>query len=415
MQNQSSRRTFLKSVSAGAVATSMTAASYANILGANDRISLAIIGCGSRGFKAHMPGVYKHAKSENIEITAVCDPWSLRRDRAAEKTKEWFGRSARKYVTYRDVMAQDDIDAVMIASCDHQHTTHLSAAAKAKKDAYCEKPLARDMTSLIQCVDAVKASKIICQIGTQRRSYSGYEGCKETFKTGVLGSVSRVEQRRNGKKPYWYSRLAPAKKSDVEWNEFLMDAPKRPFDANMFTGWFGYRDYCDGPVPQLGVHFIDLIHHITGVKFPTSAVCQGGVYTWKDDYKFDTPDHVEASWVYPEGFLMSYTTNYGNSSDNIERICGTHGVMNLKNAKAPTVSNEGSVIKGKLGKETLIKPIEIPDHFQNWLQCLRNRKQPTATIDAGYQHSIASIMSVQAMDTGRRQVYDQEQRTIKAG
>ena len=113
-------------------------------------------------------------------------------------------------LSYRDIVDLPDVDAVMIASCDHQHCTHLEAAAKAKKDAYCEKPLAMDMESLKRACDAVAASQIVVQIGTQWRSYPTSPGCRKFVRSGALGKISRIEQRRNGVKPYWYSWMDKA-------------------------------------------------------------------------------------------------------------------------------------------------------------------------------------------------------------
>ncbi len=166
MKPSYSRREFLESVSSGAAAFAVSATSYGRVLGANDRLSIGIIGCGDRGRNAHMTGVNKHAKEQNIEITAVCDVWAVPRQKAVSMTKEWYGRPAREFVEYRDLVALGDIDAVMIASCDHQHTTHLEAAAKAKKDAYCKKPLAMTIETLKSACDAVKANGCVVQIGT---------------------------------------------------------------------------------------------------------------------------------------------------------------------------------------------------------------------------------------------------------
>jgi len=292
MTQKSSRRAFLKTTSAGAAAFSMTATSHARVVGANERISLGMIGCGSRGVGAHMKGVQKHAPRQNVEFTAVCDPWQKRREAAAELVKQWTGRPARQFVSYRDVVALEDVDAVMIASCDHQHTAHLEAAAKAKKDVYCEKPLAMDLDKLITACDAVSANGICCQIGTQVRSWPTSRACRELYQSGALGKVTRIEQCRNGARPYWYSRLRDVKQEDVDWKEFLMDRPMRPFRADLFTGWYGYRDFSDGPIPGLASHFVDLIHYFTGATFPQSCVAHGGTFTWKDEHAFTCPDQV---------------------------------------------------------------------------------------------------------------------------
>ena len=415
MKSKSSRREFLKTASAGAAALSMTTASYGRVVGANDRISIGVIGCGGRGMGAHMPGVYAHAKTQNLEITAVADPWLPRREAAAEKVKGWFGRPARTFVSYRDILALDDVDAVMIASCDHQHTTHLEATAKAKKDVYCEKPLAMDFEKLKTACDAVRASGVVCQIGTQVRSYPTSTACHELIKAGKLGKISRIEQVRNSTKPYWYSRIADVKKREVEWQEFLMHRPMRPFRADHFSGWYGVRDFSDGPIPGLASHFVDLIHYITGAKFPESVVAQAGRFTWVDEHEFTCPDQVQAVWTYPEGFMVSYATNFGNSNGNRIHFYGDHGTLDMTPWSKPKISSAGARTKGELGAEEAVQPIETPDHFLDWLQCIRSRGTCRASIEAGYQHAVTVLMAVRAHDTGKRQIYDHAKREIREG
>lgn len=416
MQRSPNRRDFLRTTSAGAAAISLSAASYARTAGANERIAIGVIGLGGRGFRAHMPGVHKHSEAMNCEITAVADPWKQQRERATAKVKEWYGRPPRAFSSYEELLALDDVDAVMIASCDHQHTTHLEATAKAGKDVYCEKPLAMDMEKLKRACDAVKAANVVCQIGTQVRSYPTSTGCRELFRTGVLGKVSRIEQCRNGTQPYWYSRVdMNVKKQDVDWKEFLMDRPMEPFRADRFTGWYGYRAFSDGPIPGLASHFVDLINYIVGTTIPSSAVAQAGTFTWKDEHGFTCPDHVEATWVYPEGFMVNYSTNFGNRTGNCLRICGDQGVIDLSNWRAPTVSNSGAGQPSELGEAKPVESIETPDHFLDWLQCIRTHGTCRAPIEAGYQHSVTTLMAVRAHDTGQRQIYDAEKREIRAG
>ena len=241
-------------------------------------------------------------------------------------------------------------------------------------------------------------------------------GCREVYKTGILGTVGRIEQCRNGEQPYWYSRVTEVRKEDVDWTEFLMHLPMRPFDPVQYSGWYGYRDFSDGPVPGLGSHFIDLVHYITGAKFPTSAVCMGGTFTWKDDYRFTCPDHVQALWTYPEGFLVAYSTNFGNSFGNSFKIFGDVGTLDTVHWNDPILTAEGgSKNKGAIRGRKPVEPIERPEHYLDWLQCMRSRKTPNASIDAGYQHAVAVIMAMRAYDTGRRQIYDPEKRRLRDG
>jgi len=421
MERSYSRRGFLRDAASSAAA--LTSLSYSRVLGANDRISIGIIGCGSRGVGAHMPGVHKFAEQENIEITAMCDPWRLAREAAVAKTKEWYGREARQFSSYKDLLALKDVDAVMIASCDHQHTTHLKAAAEAGKDAYCEKPLGMTLDSVIQACDAVKKAGRVVQIGTQLRSMTTFAGCRELYKTGILGTVGRIEQCRNGEKPYWYSYVKDVKEQDLDWKEFLMDRPMRPFNPVLYSGWYGYREFSDGPVPGLGSHFIDLVHFITGAKFPASCVCLGGTFTWKDQNNFTCPDHVQALWIYLEaspaggqGFMVSYSTNFGNGSGNSFKIFGDQGVLDMVDWNAPFLSAEGGGKRmGQIRGKNPVKEVPMTDHFLDWLQCLRTRKEPNASIDAGYQHAVACIMAVMSYDTGKRMIYDPASRQIKPG
>ncbi|HYE20672.1 MAG TPA: Gfo/Idh/MocA family oxidoreductase [Tepidisphaeraceae bacterium] len=412
------RRTVLRSTAAVAAAATLTAKSYARVVGANDRINLGLIGCGGRGVHAHLPGIEKHAKAENVVFTAVSDPWKIAAQNAATAMKEKLGVEPRQYTSYREILALADVDAVMIASPDHVHTTHLKATAEAKKDCYVEKPIATEFEALKAAVDAVKKSGIVCQVGTQTRSMPSMAGARKVYQSGVLGTVARIEQSRNGTRPYWYGYIKPeVKEADVDWKEFQGDMPPEKFDPIKFSAWMGYRGYCDGPVPQLGVHYLDLVHYITGATFPTSCVCMGGTFTWKDEHKFTTPDHVESIWTYPEGFMVHYSSNFGNGGANSFKFLGDQGTLDCSVWASPVLTADGGGTKnrGIIRGKTEVQPVPQPDHFLDFLQCLRSRKTPNAPIDAGYQHAVAAIMSVRAMDSGKRQVYDREKREIREG
>jgi predicted dehydrogenase len=409
------RRDFLKTASAGTV-LAMTAATRARAVGANDRIRIGMIGCGDRGRGAHMTGANRYAKEQNAEFVAVCDPWRVKREEAAAMAKEWCGKEPQQFTSYRDLLEKGEVDAVMIASPDHVHTLHLEAAANAKKDVYCEKPLAKSLDTLKAACDAVKANNVVAQIGTQLRSMPSMTGAKALYQTGLLGKVGRIEQHRNGDRPYWYAYVKDVKEEDVDWKEFLSGLPDRPFDPVLFTGWYGYREFSDGPLPGLGSHYIDLVHYITGATFPTSAVALGGTFTWKDENNFTAPDQVTAQWIYPEGFLVEYTTNFGNGSGSTFKILGDQGVMDLQDWSNPFVTADG-VRKpdGRIKEKTKVEHVEHADHVLDWLQCIRSRQTPNASIDAGYQHAVACLMGVQAMETGKRMTYDAEKREIREG
>lgn len=413
-----SRRDFLKTTAAAAGAFSLlargaSAATQRRSLGANDRIRIGIIGCGGRGIGTEMANVHKSAKAENLEVVAVCDPWSKAREEAAAKAKEWFGTDAKQCRTSGELLALPEVDAVFISSCDHWHATHLEAAAKAGKHIYVEKPMAIELDELNRAYAAAKESGATIQVGTQLRSTPMAAGCRELLRSGKLGRISRIEQVRNGDKPYWYSYLKPdVKEADLDWKEFTKGRTKKPFDPILYSGWYGYWEFSQGPVPQWGVHFLDLMHFITGLGLPETCVCLGGVYTWKDEHQFTAPDQIHALWHYPEGVQVSYTTNFGNSSGNTTRILGDKGQLKLDWSNATYTAEGGFNRDGSIRGENKVEPIEQTDHWVNWFRCMRDGKTPNASLDTGYQHSIASIMATMSYETGRRTRFDVKSRKI---
>jgi predicted dehydrogenase len=410
-----SRRSVLKiaGAAAAACATSVSAATHRRAVGANDRIRIGVIGCGDRGRNAHMKGLYKHLQAANFEIVAVADPWRVAREQANALVKEWFGRDAQSCTSYRQLLELKDLDAVTIASPDHVHTLHLESAARAGKHIYVEKPMATEFDNLVRAVDAVKAAGTVVQVGTQLRSLPSIVGARDLYRTGVFGQLSRVEECRNNERPYWYSYLKDVKEEDVDWKEFLHDRPARPFRADLYSGWYGYYEFSRGPTPGFGSHFIDMMHFITGATFPTSCVCLGGTFTWKDEHAFTAPDCVQATWVYPEGFLVSVSNNLGNGGGSTRKFYGDKGTLKVDNWNAPTYLCEGSPRRdGAIRGEKPVEPVDHPDHFLNWLQCVRSGATPNAPIDAGYQHAVAVIMAMTSYETGRKAVYDPAKRTI---
>jgi predicted dehydrogenase len=415
---EQTRRDFLKAVTAaGAVSMviprGVDAAIQRRSIGANDRIRIGVIGCGSRGIGTEMETVAKFSQAENIEVVAVYDPWTKAREEASAKAKEWFGTAAKPCRTPEELLGLKDVDGVFISSPDHWHAAHLELAAKAGKHIYVEKPMANEIGELNRAYKVAKESGAIIQVGTQLRSTPIAMGCREFLKSGKLGKLSRIEQIRNSDKPYWYQYLKPdVKAADLDWKAFTKGYTKKPFDPILYSGWYGYWEFSQGPVPQWGVHFLDLMHFITGLGIPESCVCQGGVYTWKDEHRFTAPDQVHAVWHYPEGVMVSYTTNFGNSSGNVTRFLGDKGMLRLDWSKAVYSADGGINRDGSIRGENPIEPIEQTDHWVNWFRCMRDGKTPNANLDTGYQHSIASIMATMSYASGRRARFNAGKRTI---
>ncbi|MBM3335183.1 hypothetical protein FJY63_11025, partial [Candidatus Sumerlaeota bacterium] len=223
-----------------------------------------------------------------------------------------------------------------------------------------------------------------------------------------------AEQIRNGAQPYWH-RYAERKvtESDVDWKAFLGPLPARPFDAKLLTGWYGYREFSSGPIGGFMSHFIDLVHFITGEKFPRSAVTLAGKKVFQDD--FTCPEVVQTLLEYPSGMLVSYATSMGYGGGNLFHFLGTRGMLDCVDWNKPTIATKAGSDTKRLVKDGPVEPEPITPHMQDWLQCLRTRKQPNANVDAGHQHGVACVLSDMAMVSGRRMVYDAEKREIREG
>jgi predicted dehydrogenase len=394
-------------------AASLTAAQSGRVSGANDRIGVAVIGCGGRGLLAEC---LQFGPAMNVDVVAVCDTWRQQRERAAAAVKQAAGKEPRQVVRYQDVLALKEVDAVLISTPDHQHCTQLVAAIRAGKDVYVEKPLAMEMKELIAAVDTVKKSDRVVQVGTQVRSWPASAAGRAFVASGGLGKIFKIEQSRNGYRPYWHGTGArPVNAADVDWKGFLMHRKPRPFNAEQYAGWYGYHEFSRGPHTGFMAHFVDLLHFVTGAKVPQRAVAMGGVYRWKDAYT--SPDSIEVVLDYADaGFLARYSTTFGTNSNSFLKFIGTRGVMDATVWNKPWVlGGEGSGEPDRIAAGTRIPEVETTPHMKNWFECLRSRKPPAATIDDGYNHAVACIMGDEAYIRGKRMVYDAARRAIREG
>lgn len=411
MSSQSfSRRRFMKQSSLAATMPLFTVIPQ-SVQGANDRIEIGIIGCGSRGQNALMQEIHQFSSEENVAITAVCDVWRQHRESAAQKTLDWYDAKAKEFVQYRELLELPTIDAVAIATPDHLHATILYDAIEAGKDAYCEKPLARNLTELNRVVDRVKKSDRVVQLGTQLRSWPSFSGCRKAVQEGLLGPIIKAAQVRNSYEPYWNRFARPLQESDTDWKTFLGHVEYRPFDSDQHTAWYGYRDFTDGSISNLMCHFIDLVHYITGAKYPRCAATLCGNYAWKNQRT--CPDSVHTLLEYPEGFMVSYTSSFGNGFGNYTRFWGTKGMIDAANWREPFMTGEGTDDPERIKEKQRVPDVETTPHMQNWLQCLRSREQPNADIDAGDQHAVACLLADAANIEERKMIFDPDERTFR--
>lgn len=406
MSRDFTRRHFLSTASAGAAALGIGGKFAHAAADTNERIAIGMIGVGGRGSML-MDDIHKVATEHNAEIVAICDVYKPNAMKAAARAKEWFGKDAQVFSRFGDLLALKNVDAVAIATPDFAHTPIMIEALKAGKDVYCEKPMSITVEEANEALDLARKHERVVQVGTQRRSEGGYKAAAKEFATGVLGKVSRVTGTCNFNHARWTRDCSGIRESDVDWDAYLFNREKRPFDPKLLGQWQLYKMCTNGLAGLWMTHFSDVLHMITRAKFPHSAVAHGGIYVWKDDREHT--DTFTALLEYPDGFLMDWSMNLAVAEWGVQfNVWGDKGVMDVEKLTLTT-------FEGRKGTTRKIAREANESHMGNWLSCIRTRQRPNADIEYGHQHSVATILSATALNSGRRQVFDPKTRQIREG
>ncbi len=381
------------------------AAPFARRASAADRLSLGIIGVGARG-TAHINDL-RRLSDLNFALNGVCDVWTPNRDRAVESIKKIWGVAPRTTTDYREMLSWKDIDAVIISSPDYTHSVMLRHAVEAGKDVYCEKPMGTVFSEAKAAYLAVKKSKQVVQIGTQRRSDGGYIAAAKLVQSGILGEITRINVSVNFQEPRWRRDYSGVEAADLDWKRFVMHRPDRPPDARLFREWQLF-DYNTNGIAGLWMsHFSDVVHWFTGDPYAATAVANGGVFLWKDGR--ETSDVFEALLTYPKGFLFTFAMSLTNSGGNRNHWHGTRGTLDMDRL---VISGEGSKAKDRVQGEIKVEAEKVSSHMHNFLECVRGRTTPRADIQAGFSHAVAGVMASTALAEGRRVRFDRQKLEI---
>ena len=433
------RRSFIQK---GALATlgtlAFSAKSYSKIIGANDRVRVACVGFSDRHRASHVPPFKALAKEMNFEMVALSDLWNRRRDEGKAYLEKQLGGTIQTYRNNEELYSAKGIDAVFISTADFQHALHTIEAVKAGCDTYTEKPLAETMEDNRAVLKAVKDSGKIVQIGSQRRSGENYWAADEFIKSGKFGDIKMVELMWNVNQPARWRRpelTSILKESDIDWKRFLMNRPADKFDPRKYLEYRLFWPYSSGIPGQWMSHQIDTVHWFSGLAHPNSVVANGGIYQWNDGrVNADTLTVVFDYGQGNKGFQVQFTSRFSNGAGGTKEIyysnggelnldtntISPNGGLRVREAKAmgmqanllPTMKIEGAKVAtdADTGGDSLTF-----NHVKNWMECVRSRKTPNAPIEAGYQHSIATIMSNAAYRTGQRVTFDQKTQEVMAG
>lgn len=296
MADDFSRRTLLS----GAVSLAAAPAILAQ-RNANDRLGIAMVGVGTRGIYL----LERAQESPNTEIRVICDLYESNLRRAANTS---FNKKAQLMKEWDKAVTSPDIDAVFIATPDFWHAPMAIRAAQAGKHVYVEKALCRTLDEAKGIRKAVKDNKVVLQLGHHQNSDPYFIKAREIFQTGKLGKVAlaRTYIDRTNPWPEWQfytaynitQRPADATAENIDWNRFLANAPKVPFDAERFFRWRCWWEYGTGIAGDLMSHQWDGVNMVVGMGIPEAVQTMGGLYFWKQDR--EVPDQWHVMFEYPK-------------------------------------------------------------------------------------------------------------------
>jgi len=444
---KNSRRNFIKTTAKATAATyaatlGFSAKSYANIIGANDRVRLGVVGYSDRFRQSHLPCFLNHSKELNFDIVAVSDIWKIRREEGKNLLEKTMGHTIRAARNNEELYAGKDMDGVFISTADFQHAIHATEAVKAGMDVYCEKPFAETMEDNRMALQTIKASDRIVQIGSQRRSGPNYKAAADFIQAGKFGPITMVELTWNVNQPGRWRRpdlVAKCKEEDLDWNRYLLNRPYENFDPRKYLEYRLFWPYSSGMPGQWMSHQIDTVNWFSQLPHPRSVIANGGVYAWKDGRK--NWDTTTAVFDYgplddmSKGFQVVFMSRMHNGDENPSEIYYANGgELNLvTNMVSPNGGLQAAPASAMKMQPNLLEKFNLSDnaakivasantggdqltsaHVRNWMECIRSRKEPNAPVEAGYQHSIATIMTNAACRTGSKVTFDEKTQEVMA-
>jgi len=417
------RRQFIRT--AGAAAAAIAAASTQRVTGktpgANERLGIGFIGCGGRS-NAHLKTVHwlKTQANEPVDIVAVCDVYRPRMDKAAQN----YNASAKRYTDYRELLADPNVDIVCISTPDHHHGYQAIDAVRAGKDVYCEKPVThwRQFELTRQLAAEVKKTGRIFQLGTQGMSDSAWHQMKRLVQDGLIGQPIHAECGffRVGD---WGERGMPIDDADAKpgndlnWEAFLGDAPKRPFDVSRFFRWRMYEDYAGGPSTDLFPHSLTPVVSILGVSTPSKVVATGGKFRYEDR---EVPDTFNMLIDYPEKITVAVLGTQGNnnqatpkrgSGKRIPVIRGWQGSLTVEAKQIVFIPAKGSNKKPQ--RFDIEHGEDFVEYWRKFLACCRSRQQETLSpMDLAYHVQTALQMGMLGLHQGKVATFDTARQKI---
>lgn len=402
----------------------------------------------------------------NLVFTGVCDLFDYRAQRAMEAcsntkrkgTKEQSGTlTCKRYRTYKEMLASDDIEGIIIAAPDHWHAQIAIDAALAGKHVYVEKGMTRTIEEVYQVRDTIKKTGIVFQLGHQGRQTESFIKAKEILDKGLIGKISLIEvcTNRNSPNGAWVYDIHPdASEKTIDWEQFQAPSPNKvPFSKERFFRWRCWWDYGTGLGGDLLTHEFDALNQILNLGIPHSCVASGGVYFYKDGR--EVPDVFQAVYEYPDrDFTFMYSATLSSDRDRGKVIMGHDGNMVIGGdlsvyADPESPKYKALIEKGVIDPQTPIflytpgskridavtsatakyfagrgllytyrqgKRVDTTHlHVKEWTECIRTKQQPSCNIDQGFQEAITAHMATVSLREGVKVYWDPEKEVVIKG
>lgn len=422
----------------------------------------------------------------NIEITGVCDIFDVFGEEAIlagsnvnkEGNNGKFGKAPKRYRHYKELLAAEDIDAVIIATPDHWHSTMAMDAARAGKHVYCEKPLSWTVPETYMVREAIRETGIVFQLGHQGRQTDCYQKAAEIIGNGLLGPVNLIEvcTNRNSPNGAWvYDIIEGSSPKTIDWAQFegpeervkeYMDYMKKynleryvgpeersKFSLERFFRWRCWWDYSTGLSGDLLTHEYDAVNQIMHVGIPHSATSSGGVYFFKDGRT--VPDVLQTTFEFPDhDMTMLYSATLASSRNRGKVFMGHDASMEVSNILQVTVDRDSTryaekiqsgviptddpfytYVPGQSSSDTVTSPTELYFakrgllytyvngkrydtthlHIREWLECIRQKKAPSCGIDQAFEEAMTAHMGTRAYLEGRTMYWDKDKEEIVRG
>jgi predicted dehydrogenase len=397
-----SRREFIRQAAIGAAALATYSPSRA--LGANDRVRVGMIGVGGRGQEL----LKQVLEVPSAQLVAIADVYTRSRDEAKQ-----MAPGIQTLDDHRRLLDMKDVDAVIVASPLHIHARHFLDSLAAGKDLYSEKTMTWSIPEAEQCLAAAKKSDRVVQIGLQHESSGTLADARKWIKDGIIGKITQVESWMSRNSPHgkgqWVRKVpSDCTAQNVNWKAFLNGRPDREFDPFKFINWRLYWEFSGGNVTENMVHQIAWIMTALDLPEPSAACMSGGVFSEKDGRQ--VPDTIVATLEYPTDTVVTWQSTFSNSHYGLgERLLGSDGTIEH-------ISGATDMVTGRSAEGIRYYPEKVnrhdgapltgetpnQNHMANWIDCVRSRKTPNASVEIGCRSAIAAHMANMAYRQKKR-------------